>query len=376
MSSQSQEMFLVPDTPVDFVDAYGTMQVRVLSAVLYFTMLVFALRMLRTLVSHQLRSWARKTSTDLDDRIVAVLEREGKESTLVFSYGIISAWLAAHAAGLDLADSPVANVEPAVRGLVLLLASWRASAVVYGIIAATLSSDSDGGKGENRRAVEVVLKATQLGLLCTAALFVCDNLGVSVHSLLTTFGVLSISGTLSSQAVLTDAISYLAVSLDKPFEVGDFVKVAGAKMGKVISIGWKTTRVRALDGETMVFTNSDVAKSRLSNYKDMSRRRTKFTVHFSKDTPVSFLKELPDVVAKAVAKESAGEFQCCTILGDGFSAASGIACEIIYFGLGLTLVEFKQMQHRINIRMLESFERAGVRVVEPTGTMPVACGPR
>lgn len=249
---------------------------RLLLAAAYLGLLMGALRLLRDLVDKHLRAWARRTDTQVDDAIVAVLQHES-EGGLVFAYGVIAAWLAARSAGLDLVDTPIANAEPFVRLLVLLLASWRASTIAYGIIAAALGgSAADSRKNaEHGRAVELVLKGTQLALLCIAGLFVCDNLGVSVNSVLGAMGVLSITGSLSSQAVLTDAISYFAVSLDKPFEVGDYVKVSGSKMARVLSVGWKTTRLRALDGELLVFTNSDIAKSRLSNYKGMDRRRTK-----------------------------------------------------------------------------------------------------
>lgn len=302
------------------------------------------------------------TALSSNDQVVEVLQREG-HGALQVAYLAIALWLALSSAGVDFSHTRAAAAVVTFRAIVLLLATWRASAVTYGLIHAALCHSAGGS--ENRGVVEVLLKGTQLALVALAALFVCDNMGISVHSLLATFGFVSITGTLSSQAVLTDAISYFAVTLDKPFEVGDTVKVAGEKMGRVESIGWKTTRVRALDGELMVFCNSDISKARVANHRHMPRRRAKFTIHLSFSTPAAFLKDLPEIARKAVSEESGSEFLCCAILGEGFSDARGIPVEITYYGLDQSIVSWKQMQHRIHVRLLESFERNSVTLARP-----------
>ena len=73
---------------------------------------------------------------------------------------------------------------------------------------------------------------------------------------------------------------------------------------------------------------------------------------------------MPEYVKEAVQCEPKGEFLNCTLLGDGFNASAGIAVEIIYYGHDCALVEFKELQHRVNVRILESMEKNNVRVIE------------
>ena len=69
----------------------------------------------------------------------------------------------------------------------------------------------------------------------------------------------------------------LSVLFDKPFVVGDFI-IVDDMLGTVEKVGLKTTRVRSLSGEQLVFSNDDLLGSRIKNYKRMEERRVVFTL--------------------------------------------------------------------------------------------------
>jgi small-conductance mechanosensitive channel len=64
-------------------------------------------------------------------------------------------------------------------------------------------------------------------------------------------------------------------------------------MGTVERIGVKTTRVRALNGEQLIFANTDLTGSRISNYKTLQQRRVLFTLGVTYDTPANTLAVFP-----------------------------------------------------------------------------------
>jgi small-conductance mechanosensitive channel len=70
---------------------------------------------------------------------------------------------------------------------------------------------------------------------------------------------------LAMQNILADLFASLSIIMDKPSVIGDFV-VVDTYFGTVEHIGLKTTRVRSLSGEQMIFSNSDLLKSRIRNY--------------------------------------------------------------------------------------------------------------
>ena len=106
-------------------------------------------------------------------------------------------------------------------------------------------------------------------------LFLIDNLGYDITTLVAGLGIGGIAIALAAQTVLGDLFSYLVIFFDKPFEVGDFI-IMDDKLGTVEYIGIKTTRIRTLGGEQLICSNSDLTNSRVHNYKRMQKRRVEF----------------------------------------------------------------------------------------------------
>ena len=104
-----------------------------------------------------------------------------------------------------------------------------------------------------------------------ALLLLLDNLGVNITTLIAGLGVGGVAVAFAAQAVLEDVFSCFAILFDKPFEEGDYI-VVGDKSGTVEETGIKTTRVRSLGGELLVFSNKDLTNSRVQNFKRMDER--------------------------------------------------------------------------------------------------------
>jgi small-conductance mechanosensitive channel len=102
-------------------------------------------------------------------------------------------------------------------------------------------------------------------------LYSYNNLGYNVTAVITDQES-AIAIALAAQAILGDLFSYFVIFFDRPFEIGDFI-VVDDKMGSVEYIGIKTTRLRSLGGEQLIFSNGNLTGSRIHNYKKMERRR-------------------------------------------------------------------------------------------------------
>jgi len=139
-------------------------------------------------------------------------------------------------------------------------------------------------------------------------LFVADNIGFQVSSLVTGLGVGGMAIALSSQAMLADVFMCGAMLLSKPFTTGDFISVAGdSSIGQVKSIGLKDTRLTALDGEELVYPNREVGNNRIVKYSGIQSRRHKNRLNIKPTCTVDKLEEIPTIVQEAC--EDAG-FRC------------------------------------------------------------------
>lgn len=110
--------------------------------------------------------------------------------------------------------------------------------------------------------------------------------------------------------VSSDGSYPMSIALDKPFVVGDYIEV-GADEGTVEHIGIKTTRVRSISGEELIFSNKDLLENRLQNFKRMWRRRVnhKFSLPF--DTDIEKVNKIPQWIKEISDKLPKMKFDRC-----------------------------------------------------------------
>ena len=136
-------------------------------------------------------------------------------------------------------------------------------------------------------------------------LFVFDNLGVNITAFVASLGIGGVAVALAAQSVLGDAFSSFAIFMDKPFQVGDFI-IVGDLLGTVEHVGFKTTRLRSLGGEQLIFSNSDLTSSRIKNYKRMKERRVVFSLAVVYHTPVEKVKAISPMIKRVIEEHQAG----------------------------------------------------------------------
>src|SRR3546814_19469041 len=102
-----------------------------------------------------------------------------------------------------------------------------------------------------------------------------DNLGVDVTAMVAGLGVGGIAVALAVQNILGDLFASLSIVIDKPFVIGDFIIVDDC-LGSVEHVGLKTTRIRSLGGEQLIFANSDLLKARVHHSNRIQKRPISF----------------------------------------------------------------------------------------------------
>jgi small-conductance mechanosensitive channel len=165
--------------------------------------------------------------------------------------------------------------------LLIQLAVWGGSLMTFWIERLVKAKAEDGGHTMTVRTLGFVAK---LVFFSVVLLWGLDNLGVNVTALVTGLGVGGIAVALATQNILSDLFASLSIVLDKPFVIGDYIVVGGLQ-GTIENIGLKTTRVRSLSGEQIIFSNADLLQSRIQNFRRMRERRIEFGLVFSTTPP-------------------------------------------------------------------------------------------
>lgn len=105
--------------------------------------------------------------------------------------------------------------------------------------------------------ISIINFLIKVGLWSVIGIFLLGNWGFDITALVAGLGIGGIAVALAVQNILGDIFASLSIVVDKPFTIGDYINVDEYK-GHVEHIGLKTTRIRSLSGELLVFSNTDL----------------------------------------------------------------------------------------------------------------------
>ena len=183
-----------------------------------------------------------------------------------------------------------------------------------------------------------------------------------IAGLVGALGVSSLAVAFAVNTILADVFSSMAIVLDKPFRVGDFI-MSGDTLGVIEHIGVKTTRIRSLSGEQVVMSNSDLLNSRIHNYKHFKERRIAFRIGVVYETPRALLERIPDMLRAAVVEQPSARFDRAHFFEFGDYA---LVFEAVYYVLSPDYALYMDIQQGINLGIHRRFEEAGVAFAYPT----------
>jgi len=315
----------------------------------------------RRILLARLKAFAATTETDLDDFAVDLL---GKIRTPE-----------AYFVGFYFATRPLSfdpRLDHMLRSIVVVALSYRAltllqTGVEYAVRRAMTRPGADQSEKDTAKTVSLLLR----GLLWTLMLiFVLDNLGINVTSMVAGLGIGGIAVALAAQAVLGDLFSALAIHLDKPFIVGDFIVIDDFK-GTVERIGLKTTHLRSLSGELLVIGNSKLTSSTIRNYQKMRERRVVLSFGLVYSTPEAALAEMPALLKALVAKDKTLRFDRAHFSGLG---PSSLDFEAVYYILDADYAKHMDAQQRLLLELVAEVRKRGLDFAYPTRTVFVAGG--
>ncbi len=301
-------------------------------------------------------AFTKKTKNTLDDLVVQLVKQTKWWFMVV---------VALYSGALMLAlPAKTAEIISAITIVIILLQGgiWSNAILDYLV-------DKGVGKGEKTAAISTMVFIGRLVIWTAFFLLILDNIpGVDIGSLIAGFGVAGIAVALAVQTILSDLFAALSIILDKPFIEGDFVVVDDFS-GTVEKIGLKSTRIRSLSGELLVFGNTDLLSSRIRNYKHMKRRRVVFTIGVVYETPPEKLEKIPEILKQIINAQEYASFDRAHFKSYGDSALN---YEIVYYMDSPDYQVYMDTQQDINLALFRQFTEEGIEFAYPTQTIFLA----
>lgn len=315
----------------------------------------------RTLVLRRLTRIAAASPTLIDDFVVDILS-----ATRVLLAAAIGLFLAAHY--LNLPEAMATFVRRLFIALLFLQSGfWLERGLQFWLKGRFSPAQSDGEVD----AGSLLMTRTLLNFLgrvvlwALVMLLILDNVGLDVTALVASLGIGGIAVALAVQNILGDLFASLSIAIDKPFVIGDFI-IVGDFMGSVEHVGLKTTRLRSLSGEQLIFSNNDLLGSRIRNYKRMSERRAVFNVGVTYDTPPDKVERISGLIREAIEAQPDVRFDRAHFKGFG---ASSLDFEAVFYLLKPDFNFFMDTQQAINLKLLRDFGDRDIQFAFPTQTL-------
>jgi small-conductance mechanosensitive channel len=326
-----------------------------LIALVIFVITILAVRLFKSVILSRLKSWAQNSTSKMDIYLLHSLEK-----TLLPALYFGSFDLAIRSLTLN---SMLSRAIDIVGIIVLTISGIRfIVAMVDYTLEYSLKTKEFTDREHNLKAIIPFLRVAVWGI---GLIFLLDNLGFQISTVIAGLGIGGIAVALAAQAMLKDLFSYVAIVFDRPFELGDFITIDG-HMGTIEHIGIKTTRIRSLGGEQLIFSNSDLTNSRIQNLKRMETRRIvfKFRVHY--DTSSQQLREIPVIVQQIIENIAETRFDRAHFSSFGESCLN---FDVVYFVLGSDYTQYMNIQQEVNLKLKESFEHKSIKFAYPTQTV-------
>lgn len=305
----------------------------------------------------RLQKLAEKTSSKWDDIFIDCLSKTKGTLIFVWIYFLLIRLFETREGILKLSR----NVVIAATLLQLwfwgyhLIKHWKSE-----FLEKKMSADASSAA-----ALGLLYSTIQAAFFITVLLIGLSNLGIDIGALLAGLGVGGIAVALAAQNVLADLLASLSIVLDKPFVVGDFV-VVGNEKGTIEYIGLKTTRVRSLSGEELIFSNKDLLESRIQNFKRMQRRRVVNNFGVIYETPIEKVESIPVWIKEITAKYSEITLDRCHFAEFG---SSSLDFEYVYWMNSPDYNPYMDIQEKINLDIMKKFQEQNVEFAYHTQTV-------
>ena len=315
---------------------------------------IVLIKILKRSTFKSLRKWAAKTENIYDDAIVGIIERDLIPIAYIASLYLAVGNLVLH----PILDSTI-EVMVVIISTIFAIRLFSAMAE-YIIKIYWLNYQPNNVNLE--QSINALIPALRITIWLIGVVFLLDNLGFDISAVVASLGIGGVAIALASQGVLQDLFSYFSILLDRPFELGDFI-IVGDYLGTVEYVGIKTTRLRSINGEQIIVSNSDLVSSRIRNCKRMRQRRIVLKFGLVYETSVEKLAQIPSLIHEII--EATNNAHCDRAHFSGYGEYS-LNFEVVYFVNTSDYAVYMNAQQEINLAIKTKFAEEKIEFAHPT----------
>ncbi|HRY51956.1 MAG TPA: mechanosensitive ion channel family protein [Candidatus Paceibacterota bacterium] len=330
-----------------------------LASLIYLFLALYLSKFLDFVIRVQLKRWAQKTETRFDDYLIDLVHGPIKVITFVILLHIglrVFSWPAWFNAYLSQALKIVVASSityVALKFVDMLLNYWR-------------DHGTESDRTLNEQIYPMVRKTLKAFIILVAVLVTSQNLGINITGILASFSVGALAVGLAAQDTLANLFGAVAILLDRPFKIGDRVKLEGGVDGVVETIGLRSTRVRNLDGHLVAIPNKTVGNATITNVTLRPNIKTVMTIGLVYDTTTAQLKQAVDILSDIFRSHPMTQDVWITFKEFG---SSSLNIEVVHWWNSTDYKAYLAGMQEFNFAIRNRFAQGKLEMAYPTQTL-------
>lgn len=250
------------------------------------------------------------------------------------------------------------------KTIVRILIIWEIAKTVANLI----SPDSNFIKkikasnkvNEDDNIIKVLSEFGKYLVYIVAGFLIISELHYDISSLVTGLGLTSVVIALAAQDLVGSLLSGIAIASDKPFVVGDFVKI-GSYEGTVTEIKFRCTRIRTVEDTIVTIHNSTIANTEVVNYTKMTKRRHEIDLNLPLETKSEDLERVTVKLKEVLEAEEKVNNNSVRVYFNDIDS-NGIKMKIYLYTSIVDYDNFLEFKTKMNLLVIETLEKENIRI--------------
>ncbi len=215
----------------------------------------------------------------------------------------------------------------------------------------------------------LIVKSLRVFVVTLGILFILNNFGYNIASLLAGLGIGGLAFALAAQDTVSNLFGSFTIFTDKPFHIGDWIEI-GDFEGTVEEVGFRSTRIRRFDQAQVTVPNSQFIKNGVINYSAMKKRRIKFNLGITYGTTASQMTEVVEGIKQIIKEDSRFDHNFYMV---HFTDFGDYSLNIFIYCFTKTTVwdEYLTVREEFHLKIMQMLEEMGVDIAFPTQTLYV-----
>jgi MscS family membrane protein len=330
-----------------------------LASLIYIFLAFYVSKALDTFITRRVKVWAEKTTTKLDDSLLQVLRGPVKIVAFVI---LLHIGMRVYSWPEVLADffSKALKIIVAISITYVLL---KTVDVVLGVWRDRTTTPDNEQFG--KQLLPLIGKSLKVFIVVIAALVTSQNLGFNVTGLIASLSIGGLAVGLAAQDTLANLFGAVAVLMDKPFKVGDRIQLDSLD-GTVETIGFRSTRVRNLDGHLVTVPNKTMGNATITNITARPNIKTVMNVGLTYATPPEKIRRALQILEDIYQRHpKTSDF----VMSFNKFESSSLNILVVHWWGDTDFKAYLAGIQEMNLKLKEQFDAESIEFAFPTQTL-------